>query len=273
MKKSKHIYHYPLYYEIGFCQTNICREISFFSKCYLKHQNNSPLSSLIDNGCGTGLYIEEFAKSGVRVCGYDQSAEMVDYAGARLSHFTNNSHVFKADLRDFKTEYKYDMGICTNGSFQYLMTVEDVVRHLRCVGNTLVDNGLYLIVLPSPVEFFLKPPGSINSQWSEIRDGIEVMVNWTYRQSPIEWSTQTFSGFAKIDVDDNGNKLSFEMPYRYRIFFLQEIEALVHLSGCFKIEYVYGDYHLGRNFRKMRQAKDMIVLLRKVKTIPLSTPY
>lgn len=265
MKKSKHLYHYPLYYEIGFCKNNIRKEVSFILKCYQKHRD-TPLSSILDNGCGTGWYIEEFAKLGSNVCGYDLSPEMVEYTRARLSCFTDSFQVFKADLRDFRTKYKYDMAICMNGSFQYLMTVEDVVHHLQCVGDALMDNGLYLIALPSPEEFFLKPPGSITSKWTEIRNDIEVKVNWTYQQNPIEWSTQTFSGLAKINLDDNGKKLSLEMPYCYRIFFLQEIESLVHLSGCFKIEYVYGDYHLGRNYRKMRRAKHMIVLLRKVRT-------
>lgn len=265
MKKSKHIYSYPLYYEVGFCQRNIRREIDFIVRCYQKHQNNSILSSIIDNGCGTGHYLAEFAKLGIEVCGYDLSPEMVKYSKTRLEQTAARFHVFKADLRDFTTRRKYDMAICMNGSFQYLITIEDVVRHLRCVSNALENDGLYLISLPYPEDFFLNPPGSIKSEWSETRDGITVAVNWTYRQDPIEWSTQTFSGLAKIEVNDNGHELSLEMPYQYRIFFPQEISALVYLSGCFEIIHIYGNFHLGKTYGKMRQARFMNALLRKTR--------
>jgi SAM-dependent methyltransferase len=266
MRKSKHIYEYPQYYEVGFCQTNIRRVIDFIVRCYQKHQKNSALSSIIDNGCGTGHYLEEFAKIGIEVCGYDSSPQMVKYASARLARITARFHVFRADLRDFTKRHKYDMAICMNGSFQYLMTVEDIVCHLKCVANALEDGGLYLISLPAPEDFFLNPPGSIKSEWSDTRDGITVAVNWTYRQDPIEWSTQTFSGLAKIEVNDNGHELSLEMPYQYRIFFPQEISTLVYLSGCFEIIHIYGNFHLGKTYGKMRQARFMNVLLRKARS-------
>ena len=264
MEESKHIYSYPLYYEIGFCGMNIQREIDFIVKIYQKHQKNSTLSSIIDNGCGTGYYLKEFAKLGIEVCGYDLSPQMVKYSGARLAQITARSHIFRADLRDFTTRRKYDMAICMNGSFQYLMTVKDVVHHLKCVANALEDGGLYLISLPAPEYFFLEPPGSKKSEWSETQDAITVAVNFTYRQCPFEWSTQTFSGLAKMKVNDRGNELSLEMPYQYRIFFPQEISALVHLSGCFEIIHIYGDFHLSRTYGKTQQSSFMNVLLGKV---------
>jgi SAM-dependent methyltransferase len=220
----------------------------------------------MDNGCGTGHYLEKFAKLGIEVCGYDLSPQMVKYSNTRLAQITAHFHVFRADLRDFAARCKYDMAICMNGSFQYLMTVEDVVRHLKCVANVLEDGGLYLISLPAPEDFLLNPPGSIKSEWSETRDAITVAVYWTYRQDPIDWNTQTFSGLAKIKVNDSGHELSIEMPYRYRIFFPQEISALVHLSGCFEIIHIYGDFHLGRTYGKTRQPRAMNVLLGKARS-------
>lgn len=266
MNKSKHLYHCPLYFDIGFCQKSIRREINFIVNCFKKHQKYSTLSSILDNGCGTGVYLKEFAKLGIEVGGYDLSSEMVQYTRARLAQITNRFHVFKADLRNFKTKHKYDMAICMGGSFQYLLTVKDIIDHLRCVANALNEQGLYLISLPSPEDFFKEPPGTIKSKWSETRDNITVAVNWTYRQNLFDWNTQTFSGLAKIKINDRGREIFLEMPYRYRILFPQEIIALVRLSSCFEIEHIYGDFHLGRTYGKMRAAPDMDVLLRKVRS-------
>lgn len=103
MKKSRHIYSYPLYYEIGFCKRDIQREINFVIRCYQRHHKHSPLSSILDNGCGTARYLEEFAKRGIEVCGYDLSPQMVDHANAHLAQIKACAHVFRADLLDFTT--------------------------------------------------------------------------------------------------------------------------------------------------------------------------
>jgi len=261
MEPSNRIYRYPQYYEIGFCETDIRREVGFATRCYRKHRD-AALSSIMDNGCGTGHYLEEFARRGIDVCGYDLSSEMAEYARARLARIPARSDVFAADLRDFTTRRRYDMAICMNGSFQHLMTAEDVVRHLNCVAHALKDGGLYLISLPAPEDFFRNPPGTIASEWRETRGRVTVAVNFTHRQTPFEWSTQTFSGLAKIEVNDNDRKLSIDMPYRYRIFFLQEIRALVDVSGCFEIVHIYGDFHLGRTYGRTRQPQFMNVVLR-----------
>ncbi len=166
-------------------------------------------------------------------------------------------------MREFKVANAYDMAICMNGSFQYLLTPEDMVQHLRAVYRAMREGGLYLVGLPAPEELMSNPPGSIRSGWTRERDGIEVQVDWTYRQHPIDWRAQTFSGLAKIRVCDRSKTLSLELPYRYRVFFPQELEALACLSGCFRVMSVYGDFHLGRVYGRMQSPKLMLVLLQK----------
>lgn len=265
MNWSSHIYAHPLYYEVGFTRANeVETAVKFSMRCYEKHTGGAKLKSVLDNGCGTGCHLERFAKSGVDVSGYDASPQMVEYAGTRLSSAGVSSHVFEANLRDFRTRGRCDMAICVNGSFQYLISPDDVVRHLKCVGHALKPGGLYLISLPAPQDFLSQPPGSEKYRWSNARGGVSVHVDWTYRQRPIDWSTQTFSGLAKITVDDRGRRLCLWMPYRYRIFFPQEMQALVGMSGCFEVLEVYGGFHLGRMYSTAQQPAAMNVLLRKV---------
>jgi hypothetical protein len=154
------------------------------------------------------------------------------------------------------------MAICTNGSFQHLYTVRDVVSHFQCVSRALKKRGLYIIPLPAPEELIASPPGSKESRWTKARGSISLTVDFTYRQRPIKWATQTFSGLAKIVVDDHRRRFCLYMPYRYRIFFPREFEALVKTSGCFEIVDFYGDYSTTKRYSAMRRPKALIAVLR-----------
>ena len=172
MKPGTHIYEHPVYYEIGFCQHRIGRHVDFMLDCFRRHCDGRDPNSILDNGCGTGRYLEKFARAGLRVSGYDLSPQMVAYAAAKLNKVTRQSEVFEADLRSFVTRRKSDLAICTNGSFQHLYTVQDVVSHLQCASRALRKRGLYIVPLPAPEDLIASPPGSIDSQWSRCRGGI-----------------------------------------------------------------------------------------------------
>ncbi len=265
MKAEKSIYSYPRYYEIGFCKEDLRRETGFIFRCHRRHRSGAALSSVLDNGCGTGHYLEAFARKGVRVGGYDLSPDMTEHAHARLARITSHAELFQADMRDFATRRRYDMAINMNGSFQHLLRVQDVVKHLRCVARCLKKGGLYLICLPALEDVLRNPPGSIESRWTASRGGVTVSVDWTHRQSAVDWNTQTFAGCAKIRVNDSGRQMSLDLPYRYRVFFPQEMRALARLSGHFQVEHMYSDFHLGRTYGKACDPKALNVLLRKVR--------
>jgi len=262
VKPGTYIYEHPLYYEIGFCRNRIDRHVDFMLRCFREQCKGRDPQSVLDNGCGVGQYLQKLAAAGLGVCGYDLSPQMVEYAAGKVAKITHQAKLFTADLRAFSTPCKYDLAISTNGSFQHLYTVCDVVSHLQCASRALKKRGLYIIPLPTPEELIASPPGSIDAQWTRSRGGISVAVDFTYRQGPIEWATQTFSGRAKIRVDDHGKRLHLDMPYRYRIFFPQELEALVKVSGCFEIVDFYGDYDTTRRYSAMRRPKSLIAVLR-----------
>lgn len=171
------IYSHPAYYEIGFCTPSIKKEAAFVSRCFRKHGSRAVVPSVLDNGCGTGLHLEVFAKQGCRIGGYDAVQEMVEYTCARLARITKGHEVFQGDLREFATQRKYDIAICMNGSFQHLFTTEDVLSHLECVAKALKKNGLYLVSLPPPEDFLLNPPGQAKSKWAKNRGASRLL--WT----------------------------------------------------------------------------------------------
>ncbi len=88
-------------------------------------------------------------------------------------------------------------------------------------------------------------------------------MDWTYRQKTIDWSDQTFVGLARITVTDGADDHRLWMPYKYRIFFPQEIYVLIALSGCFDIVEIYGAFDVHRRYHRMKKPEWMNVLLQK----------
>jgi len=243
MAGKEHIYSHPLYYEIGFVNENLTSEVEFILDCYQACSGKKKERlKILDNGMGTGAYMAEFMQKGHFVSGYDLSPQMVKFAEEKLKEIGKNYSVFKGDLKDFATEEKFDLAICLNGSFQYLMEIDEVLRHLKCVYKSLTEEGLYIISLPWPGSFIEQPPGSIEAKWKNTRKKISVEVDWTYQQEEIEWEGQTFSGLARIKVTDGDRKRDLEMEYKYRLFFLQELKAITGLSGFFSFAGFFKEY-------------------------------
>jgi len=72
----------------------------------------SPLSSVIDIGCGTGSLVFELAKACSRVCGIDASSKMIDFANGRKEkeNFENVSFIhggldYLTTLKDKEFDY------------------------------------------------------------------------------------------------------------------------------------------------------------------------
>lgn len=247
MNCQDHIYRYPLYYEIGFAREDkdLDREVEFILDCYQRSSGKKKEQlSVLDNGMGTGNYLQKFLEKRHYGVGYDLSPQMVDYAKKKLEVTGNNFSVFTGDLKDFSTAHGFDLAICLNGSFQYLMKVQEVKKHLKCVHKALGEEGIYIVSLPWPGIFLENPPGKIDAQWTNIRGDIKVEVNWTYEQGEIDWENQTFSGLAKIKVTDGEDNLDLKMKYNYRLFFIQELKAIAELTGLFSPKGVFTEEDL-----------------------------
>ena len=166
-------------------------------------------------------------------------------------------------MRGFQTADQFDLAVCFNGSFQHLVSVDDVLAHLSRVGAALAPGGLYIVSLPAPEDFVSEPPGASEHRWSARQGDLTVDVDWTYQQDHIDWNTQTFSGLARIQVAEGPAREELWLSYCYRVFFLQELRALVALSDRFEVVETYGDLDLGRTFAASREPRSMIVVLRR----------
>ncbi len=101
--------------------------------------------SLLDVGCGPGIYAEKFANSGFQVTGVDFSARSIDYAkNSALKKGLNITYHYQDYLNmrlntnyDFATMIYCDYGALSPVNRQILM--KNIYHHLKSNGKFLLD--------------------------------------------------------------------------------------------------------------------------------------
>lgn len=106
-------------------------------------QETHPKKSLLDLGCGPGIYSELLTKKGYSVTGIDISEQSIKYAkkSARLNHF--NIQYINSSYLDFSFQEKYDVAICIYCDFGALIP-EEQKKFLKNVHSTLNDGGILI---------------------------------------------------------------------------------------------------------------------------------
>jgi len=100
------------------------------------------IKTCFDVGCGTGLYTERLAKSGLDVFGVDLSADMLEQAKRCHSH--SRVRYEKADITRFHTEEQYDLAVALSHVIGYMWENDMVEAMLRNINKSLRTHGLFL---------------------------------------------------------------------------------------------------------------------------------
>jgi len=95
---------------------------------------------LLDVGCGTGHYAEEFAKNGFQATGIDVDAEMIRYAREHYHHATfENVDMLEIDRLDGPFDLIFSLG-----NVVAHLSPEELDRFLGKVATKLTANGTWI---------------------------------------------------------------------------------------------------------------------------------
>ena len=97
-------------------------------------------STFLDCGCGTGRYLELFARD-FETTGFDIDENMVRISSERSPRST----VLQADLTDFEVGRQFDVVACLFRSIGYVQTLERMQTTVACMSRHVVPNGLLLV--------------------------------------------------------------------------------------------------------------------------------
>lgn len=104
-------------------------------------------ASLLDLCCGPGRHAAEFARRGMRVTGFDFSAEYLREAAERAKKKRVPLRLVRGDMRKLPFEGEFDAAVNLFTSFGYFPRFSDDLKTLEGTARALKPGGLFLIDL------------------------------------------------------------------------------------------------------------------------------
>ena len=169
------IYDEPEYYEAACSYRDVPAEVAALLRW--SGQHHRPPRSVLELAAGPAEHARTLARRGLDATALDLSPAMCararDLAAAAGVPLT----VVEADMRDFSLPGRFDLAITMLNSLCHLLTLDDLLSHLAAVGRHLDQDGLYIMELAHPADFF-RTERRTSSEWtSETGDGT-VSVRW-----------------------------------------------------------------------------------------------
>jgi ubiquinone/menaquinone biosynthesis C-methylase UbiE len=106
-------------------------------------KTNSPALTILDLGCGPGLYAEQFARKGHLVTGIDFSENSIRYATKQAEQLHLNIEYSRMDYRELSFENQFDLAIMIYLDFCVLLP-EDRDLILKKIHRSLKKDGLFV---------------------------------------------------------------------------------------------------------------------------------
>ncbi len=118
---------YSKYYDLIYSDKNYTTEVNYVESLF---QNKTRCKNILEFGCGTGMHAKLLAEKNYIVHGIDSSPEMIKIASEKTNGL-NEKHLNKvsfecSDIRDFKSDNKYDNIISLFHVICYLNSDKDV---------------------------------------------------------------------------------------------------------------------------------------------------
>ncbi|MGL4513957.1 MAG: class I SAM-dependent methyltransferase [Lacipirellulaceae bacterium] len=256
------LYDYPKYYDLVF-GSDWKAEFDFLLGCFDRHAALGPrkrVRRLFEPACGTGRLIARLGKAGYAVAGNDLNAKAVAFCNARLRRHGVAATAVVGDMADFRLKKPVDAAFNTINSFRHLPSEEAAEGHLRCVAESLVPGGLYVLGLHLTPE--RGKPLSDEESWAARRGHLTVLSRmWSQgvnRKSRVETVGMSFDVYTPTRsfrlVDTTG----------FRTYTARQMADLLGRVPDLSVAAVYDfAYDLDTPVEIDSQTEDVIYVLRK----------
>ena len=207
---------------------------------------------VLELGTGTGRAAIPLARAGFDVWGLDSSEAMLDRARCKAED-AENPHFISGDMRDFQLDRTFDLIFAGLGAFHHLLTPDDQFACLRCVGDHLAPNGLFVCDL-RPL---------LHEDW-ETGESAPLLHDWTrshprtgetvtklrsvradtalqIKRTTLIYDLSLADGAVRRETDGGMRRITTEVDLRFTTRY--EMEELVQRSGL-TLDRIYGDFEL-----------------------------
>ena len=254
------VYRYPRYYAIGY-RWNTKAECDFLEACLSRYRGEKT-STVLDLGCGAGRHLLELARRGYQATGFDLRPEMVAFVQQEAERTKLPITVSVGDLRTVPVRGTFDLAVCLMDTFRFLLTNDEIIHHLKLVGQHLQPGGLYVTDFWIPTRW--DQIANEVYQWEQSEGGTSVRVFYLQHPESVDPVNQTFEDELVFVVEDNGKSQEIRGERtRTRLVMPQEFRALVEASGVFEIVGTFSDFDLEKPLEPSCVSWRMITVLKK----------
>ena len=250
-------YDTPQYYDIVFGADTVA-ECNFLEAMQQRY-GRSGGRQVLEPACGSGRLVEEMARRGYRVTGFDRNTRMLQYARGRLSRAGLTATLRALELDDFNFRPRFDTAHCLVSTFKYLRSERSARNHLRCVARALKTGGLYVL------GFHLSQYGSqskTRERWVATRGRTTVTCNTQFWPPVARRRTERVR--TRLTVQENGEVSRLETNWVFRTYDAAQVRSL--LRGVPDLEHVatfdFG-YRADRPRKLDADRLDVVLILRR----------
>lgn len=264
---NKEFYRNARAYDIAFSDRDFAIECDFLEWCLNEHSTlrvkDKKNKSFLEMASGPSRHTIEFAKRNWRSIALDNSPDMLGYAEELAEKEGVKIDTIAEDMTKFKMKKPVLLAATMMESIAHINTNEQMLSHLKCVSDSLVPGGIYVIEATHPNGFFPEDEANI---WTEEKDGMKVKITFGLPSDHYDYITQVWNVTTKLDIwNGTGKKYTTTSKINLRWYLAQEIKALIDLSGAFEKYWFYGNAYSipPYQFDNSDEADSMIIVLRK----------
>lgn len=191
----------------------------------------------LELGCGTGRLTIPLSQGGIDMTGLDVVPGMLELARKKSAGLT--VQWAEADARTFQLDRRFRLIFESGAMFQHLLERPDQEAVLARVREHLTPDGCFVLGAMIPNAGMMENEEN-ESEWFSYSngEGQEVRVSGVQHYDPLR-QVKTETAYRRWH-DADGQEIVRVAPLKLRLFFPQELEALLHYNG-FMITERYGD--------------------------------
>lgn len=247
-------------YDFALADKDFSQECSFLTSCFEDIRRRPP-ASWLEVAAGPARHTLEMARRGLRCTALDLSPEMVRF-GRQLGEHEGFPFTYMCgDMSDFRLDEPVDLAGIFLDSITVMLDNDVLDRHLSCMADALADDGLYILELSHPSDYF--GTRTAVSEWETARDGKTVYVKWGHDDDPFDPVTQITQESVYITVTENGRTTEIRDTSRSRIYTATEFEALVQSNGRFETVARYGAMDENIDLHHPKAWRNVVVLQKR----------
>jgi len=219
---------YSQYYDLLYKDKDYVAEVDYVWALLEKFKTTSPLKSILDLGCGTGIHAELMSRRGLDVYGVELSSSMLSVAKQRSSAKGSGLSFAQGDARHYRAGRKFDAVISLFHVMSYQIRNDDVRGMLNTASEHLNEGGLFVFDFWfGPAVLWQRPSLRVKRLENERLSVVRIAEPKLHELENVVDVNYTI--FAEDRL--NGQIEKLEETHRMRYFFLAELDEELGRAG------------------------------------------